>query len=181
MNDNVLIFGSLAAFGVGAAILSGVQMRSTAKKLDISVDELQKGAKQRITDAAVEESLNRAAKSRVASMTATLENTAVRQVKEAVNKVVDGAKDGLVQKAVASITDADLEIDKTALKNDIYRQTLDKLTKELYGSIKNSMPMAPTPSAGGRSSIEGSIKAILDSDLTEWRQQELIQQIINLK
>lgn len=185
MMENIL-GGAALAFGVGICGYSIANSNKTAKKLDISMKQLEQSGADRISQAIVDAAVKKAAEQKAESIAYDIHTDAKRSIKDKVNSAVNEvvtARTEEIRKAVdAKLTADDIQIDKEKLSKDVYANALTRISTDLYNDIRSKMRSVVSTSIddandGKYASVIESISA--DEDMSAYDKRYLIKSLID--
>ena len=138
--DGASIFGMI--FGLGGLLFAAYQVKKQdvlAKKLDLSIEELEKKTSVEVTDSAVNKALDRAVerevRSAVADAVRDVKNDIHAELSKTVRKEVDSSFQLIKDQTAEKISEQVAAIDEYALKNAVTKKAEEKILKKFDGSL----------------------------------------------
>ena len=139
-SNNIGILGIIAGIGgLAYSWYQGQKISGTAKKLDLSLEDISKKTpveiQRSIVDCAVEKAIDREVRLIVSDIARTVRNDVHNEIASEVRKEVDKQYKSLSEEVSDRISDQVANIDEYALKESVTKQAEKKILKKFDGAL----------------------------------------------
>lgn len=156
-------------FGLGGLIFAGWQIKKQedlAKKVDLSLEELEKKTpvdiKEEMVNKAIRNAVDREVKIAVNDTVKTVKNDIHKEVETEVRKEVNASFQTIKDQTAAKISDQVALIDEGALKAEVTKKAEEKILKKFDGSLDNVLNEARDECKRRLNSVTKSWESIAD-------------------